>query len=111
MSMTTKSSVTTKSFEHEIAECEAWFASPRFNGIVRLHSARQVMEQRGSIPIDYPIARGRQKALRRGCASCSDRRKSITTFGPYSPGQAVAMKRLGTRGSTSAAGRHRPRAA
>jgi isocitrate lyase len=25
-------------------------------------------------------------------------RKSITTFGPYSPGQAVAMKRMGTEG-------------
>ena len=33
-----------------------------------------------------------------GCASCSPPEKSITTFGPYSPGQAVAMKRMGIEG-------------
>ena len=34
----------------------------------------------------------------RGCASCSSRGRCITTFGPYSPGQAVAMKRMGIEG-------------
>lgn len=36
-------------------------------------------------------------------------KKSITTFGPYSPGQAVTMKRMGIGASTSAAGPPRPR--
>ena len=38
------------SFESEIGETARWFASPRFEGITRLHSARQVVEQRGTWP-------------------------------------------------------------
>ena len=45
------------SFEPEIGETERWFASPRFEGITRLYSARQVVEQRGTIPADYTVAR------------------------------------------------------
>jgi isocitrate lyase len=36
--------------------------------------------------------------LSRGCGSCFEQRKQVTTFGPYSPGQAVTMKRMGTGG-------------
>ena len=32
------------------------------------------------------------------CANCLPASKSITTFGPYSPGQAVAIKRVGIEG-------------
>src|SRR5689334_5761119 len=45
------------SFESEISEAERWLASPRFEGITRLYSARQVVEQRGTIPTDYTVAR------------------------------------------------------
>ena len=44
-------------FEQEIQEVLAWFETSRFDGITRLYSARQVVEQRGTIPTDYPIAR------------------------------------------------------
>jgi hypothetical protein len=44
-------------FESEIGETARWLASPRFEGITRLYSARQVAEQRGTIPTDYPVAR------------------------------------------------------
>ena len=30
-------------FERDVAEIREWFASPRFRGIVRMHSAREVM--------------------------------------------------------------------
>ena len=33
-------------FEQEVAAAQAWFDSPRFAGIVRLYTARQVVEQR-----------------------------------------------------------------
>jgi isocitrate/methylisocitrate lyase len=36
-------------FESEIGETARWFAGPRFEGITRLYSARQVVEQRGTI--------------------------------------------------------------
>ena len=45
------------SFESEVAETARWLASPRFEGITRLYSARQVVEQRGTIQADYTVAR------------------------------------------------------
>ena len=43
--------------DNEVAEVARWFASPRFEGIISLFSARQVVEQRGTIDIDYTVAR------------------------------------------------------
>lgn len=84
--------------QDEIKKTQEWFDSERFKEITRLYSARQVVEQRGSIHADYAIARdaasGFYKLLRELKASG----KSITTMGPYSPGQVVMMKRLGVKG-------------
>src|SRR5438874_2706858 len=88
-------SVLTRSFEQEINETQEWFDSPRFAGIVRLYTARQVVEQRGTIGHDYTIAREAAAAFYDRLRELFAERKSITTFGPYSPGQAVAMKRMG----------------
>lgn len=87
-----------KSFEQEINETQKWFDSPRFAGIIRLYSARQVVEQRGTIGHDYTIARETAAAFYDRLHQLFAERKSITTFGPYSPGQAVAMKRTGIEG-------------
>ena len=84
-----------RSFEQEINETQEWFDSPRFAGIVRLYTARQVVEQRGTIGHDYTIAREAAAAFYDRLRELFAERKSITTFGPYSPGQAVAMKRMG----------------
>ncbi len=84
-----------RSFEQEINETQEWFDSPRFAGIVRPYTARQVIEQRGTIGHDYTIAREAATALYHRLRELFAERKSITTFGPYSPGQAVAMKRMG----------------
>ena len=87
-----------KSFEHEISETKQWFDSSRFAGIVRLYTARQVVEQRGTIGHDYTIAREAATAFYDRLRELFAERKSITTFGPYSPGQAVAMRRMGIEG-------------
>jgi isocitrate lyase len=86
------------SFESEIGETAAWFASPRFEGITRLYSARQVAEQRGTIPADYTVARMAAGQFYDRLRQLFAGRKQITTFGPYSPGQAVALKRMGIEG-------------
>ncbi|MFY9570063.1 MAG: isocitrate lyase ICL2 [Blastocatellia bacterium] len=86
------------SFEQEVAETQQWFDSPRFSGIVRLYTARQVVEQRGTIARDYTVAREAAAAFYDRLRDLFGDRKSITTFGPYSPGQAVAMKRMGIEG-------------
>ena len=89
-------SVTT--FDQKVLDTQAWFDSPRFAGIVRLHSARQAVEQRGTIANDYTVAREAATAFHARLQELAAAKKSITTFGPYSPGQAVAMKRLGIEG-------------
>jgi isocitrate lyase len=85
-------------FEQDVAETQRYFDSPRFEGIVRLFTARQVVEQRGTIPSDYIVAREAATAFYDRLRELFAERKSITTFGPYSPGQAVAMKRMGIEG-------------
>ena len=86
------------SFESEIGETARWSASPRFEGITRLYSARQVVEQRGTIPTDYSVARMAAEQFYDRLRQLFAERKQITTFGPYSPGQAVAIKRMGIEG-------------
>jgi isocitrate lyase len=86
------------SFESEIGETARCFASPRFEGITRLHSARQVVEQRGTIPTDYTVARMAAEQFYDRLRQLFAEGKQITTFGPYSPGQAVALKRMGIEG-------------
>lgn len=85
-------------FEQDVAATQAYFDSPRFEGITRLYSARQVAEQRGTIPSDYPVAREAATAFFPRLRELFGQKKSITTFGPYSPGQAVTMKRMGIEG-------------
>jgi len=83
------------SFEQLLADIKNWIEEPRFQGIVRLHTPRDIAEQRGSIPIDYPVARGAAEGFYARLRELFSRRAQITTFGPYSPGQAVTIKRLG----------------
>ncbi|WP_292991563.1 isocitrate lyase ICL2 [Mycobacterium sp.] len=85
-------------FESDVATTHAYLDSPRFEGITRLYSARQVVEQRGTIPSDYIVAREAAEAFYPRLRELFAQKKSITTFGPYSPGQAVTMKRMGIEG-------------
>jgi len=85
-------------FEQDVAAMQRYFDSPRFDGIIRLYAARQVVEQRGTIPTDYPVAREAATAFYDRLRELFAEHKSITTFGPYSPGQAVTMKRMGIEG-------------
>ena len=43
--------------DREIQEIAEWMAAERFSEITRLFSARQVAEQRGTIPHDHTVAR------------------------------------------------------
>jgi isocitrate lyase len=85
-------------FEQDIEATQRYFAGSRFAGITRLYTARQVAEQRGTIPTDYTVAREAAAAFYDRLRELFAAKKSITTFGPYSPGQAVSMKRMGIEG-------------
>ncbi|MDP3542868.1 MAG: isocitrate lyase ICL2 [Elusimicrobiota bacterium] len=87
-----------KKLKQEIAEIDRWFSSPRFKGIKRIYSAREVAEQSGTIRPDYAVARTAAEGFYARLRALFEQGKSITTFGPYSPGQAVAIKRAGIEG-------------
>ncbi|MBM3990615.1 MAG: isocitrate lyase family protein, partial [Planctomycetes bacterium] len=84
--------------DQQIKDIGQYFAKPRFKGLIRLYSARQVAEQRGRIAPDYAVARTCAEAFYDRLRELFAARKSITTFGPYSPGQAVNIKRMGIEG-------------
>jgi isocitrate lyase len=85
-------------FDQQVAAAKEWFARPRFDGIVRLYSPRQVAEQQGTISGDYTVARQAAEEFYTRLRELFEQRRQITTFGPYSPGQAVMMKRIGMEG-------------
>jgi isocitrate lyase len=86
------------SIEDEIEATRRWMSSPRFAGIERLHGPRQVVAQRGAIATDHPVARNAADHFHARLRDLFEQRRAIATFGPYSPGQAVAMKRAGIDG-------------
>lgn len=98
MSIIEADPVTQSGFDDQVDETQRYFDSPRFEGITRLYTARQVVEQRGTIPVDYTVAREASTAFYQRLKELFAQKKSITTFGPYSPGQAVTMKRMGIEG-------------
>ena len=85
-------------FEEKVTAARKWFEDRRFEGIVRLYSPREVAEQQGTIDNDYTIAREAADGFHARLRELFSERRSITTFGPYSPGQAVTIKRLGIEG-------------
>ena len=95
MFTSTENQETTTIFDRQVAAARQWFASPRFTGILRLYSPNQVAEQQGTISGDYTVARRAAEEFYARLRQLFHQRKQITTFGPYSPGQAVMMKRVG----------------
>lgn len=87
-----------KEFKQEIEDMKAWMSSSRFKETTRIYSARQVVEQRGTIRQDYTVAREAAEGFYELLVQLRKQGKSITTFGPYSPGHVVMMKRLGIQG-------------
>lgn len=87
-----------KTFEQRVADAAAWIEQPRFKGVRRLYNARGIAEQQGAIDNDYTVAREAAEAFYARLRQLFKERRQITTFGPYSPGQAVAMKRAGIEG-------------
>ena len=82
----------------EIQELQEWMDSDRFKDTVRVYPARLVAEQKGTVPQDYTIARNAAEQFYARLRELFAEGRSITSFGPYSPGQVVQMKRSGIEG-------------
>jgi malate synthase A len=85
-------------FKTEIGQMTVWFERQRFANIQRLYTPRQVVQQRGTIRQDYAVAADAAGRFSARLRELFDSKGSITTFGPYTPGQAVAIKRAGIEG-------------
>ena len=94
-----------------MAAAQAWFDQPRFDGIVRLHTARDVADQQGTIAADHAVARTAAEAFHA-------RLRELFDAAPADHHVRAVLARSGrgheaawgSRPSTSAAGRRRPRA-
>ncbi|MBL8954431.1 MAG: isocitrate lyase ICL2 [Myxococcaceae bacterium] len=84
--------------DEQVGQMRKWFESERFSGIRRLYTPREVVEQRGTIPAEYSVARDAAVAFHARLRELFKTKKCMTSFGPYSPGEAVAMKRMGIEG-------------
>jgi isocitrate lyase len=82
-------------FDQQVAAAAAWCADPRFDGLFRLYAAREVAEQQGTIHDEHAVAREAAEAFHARLRALFAERRQITTFGPYSPGQAAVLKRMG----------------
>ena len=81
--------------QDEMETTRSWMEAERFARITRLYTTRQIVEQRGIIETSYPVARNAADRFYARLRELFDQRLAITSYGPYSPGQAVAMKRAG----------------
>ncbi|NIS09711.1 MAG: hypothetical protein GWO07_13340, partial [Candidatus Dadabacteria bacterium] len=57
-----------------------------------------VVAQQGKIKNDYTIAKEASIKFYKRLRELYSKKKSITTYGPYSPGQVIMMKRAGIEG-------------
>ena len=96
--MSTIESDASTQFVQEVAETQRYFESPRFEGITRLYTARQVVEQRGTIPVDYTVAREASRAFYARLRELFRSEEVHHHLRPVLPGQAVTMKRCGIEG-------------
>ena len=85
-------------FKKDVEETKKWISTKRFKGIRRLYSTRQVVEQQGTIFNDYSVAKNAAAEFYELLRELFAKKESITTFGPYTPGQAVMMRRMGLKG-------------
>ncbi len=85
-------------FEDDIQEIQEFMDGDRFSATTRVYAARQVAEQVGTVPQDYTVARDAAEQFYALLRAKFSKGESITSFGPYSPGQVVQMKRAGIEG-------------
>ncbi len=74
-------------FDEEVEATGRWMRGPRFQGIRRLYSPRQVVEQRGTIPQDYSIARLASEGMYARLRELFEQRRRSPRLVPILPGK------------------------
>ncbi|MFQ5682748.1 MAG: isocitrate lyase [Candidatus Binatia bacterium] len=73
----------------ELRETEAWFQSPRFSQITRLHTPYEVVALRGNVREDYTIAEQAAVKMYNYLLRLFRVKKQEISYGPYTPTGAV----------------------
>ncbi|HWP58594.1 MAG TPA: isocitrate lyase/phosphoenolpyruvate mutase family protein [Candidatus Acidoferrales bacterium] len=73
----------------ELRETEAWFQSPRFSHITRLHTPYEVVALRGETREDYTVAKAAATKMYDYLRRLFKEKKQEITYGPFSPTGAV----------------------
>ena len=85
----------TSAIDPREAVLQQWMGGPRFRDTDRLHTARDVADQQGTIATDHAVARDAAEGFHALLRERFGEGRAITTFGPYTPGQAVVQRRHG----------------
>jgi len=79
-------------FEKQTAELEAWWATPRYEGIVRPYSAAEIASKRGcALGRGTPLADGLSKKLFNTLVEHDKRKTASRTFGALDPVHVAQM--------------------
>ncbi len=81
--ITNHQEATMTTFDQQVMAAKKWFASPRFAGIIRLYSPRQVAEQQGTIAERLHRRPGRQP--RSSTPVCANSSSSASRSPPSVP--------------------------
>ncbi|KAJ3202293.1 isocitrate lyase 1, partial [Clydaea vesicula] len=80
----------TKKFDDEVKAVEAWFKTPRFEGVKRPYSAKEVVAKRGTLPIEY-ASNVQAKKLWNIVQTHKKNKTASITYGSLDPIQVAQM--------------------
>ena len=78
-------------FEEAVRDVERWLKSPRFEGLTRPYSARDIVSKRGTMPVQPPPSSLLADKLYASLQKHAQERTALTTLGAVDPAQQSQM--------------------
>lgn len=78
-------------FEEAVRDVEKWLKSPRFEGIYRPYTARDIVSKRGTMPVQPPASSLLADKLFASLQKHAQERTALATFGAIDPAQQSQM--------------------
>lgn len=78
-------------FEEAVRDVEKWLKSPRFEGIARPYTARDIVSKRGTMPVQPPASSLLADKLYASLQKHAQERTALTTLGAVDPAQQSQM--------------------
>ncbi|WFD20987.1 isocitrate lyase [Malassezia caprae] len=78
-------------FEEAVRDVEKWLKSPRFEGVIRPYTARDIVSKRGTMPVQPPASSLLADKLYASLRKHAHERTALTTLGAVDPAQQSQM--------------------